>query len=354
MRQTVRFLNTRDEVTLAWAEAGRGPPLIRASNWLTHLEYDWRSPVWRHWTEFLAGHFRYVRYDERGCGMTDWEVGELSFERWVADLDAVIEAADVDEPMVLFGVSQGAAVAIACAVEHPDRVSRLILHGGYAVGAKGRDDSDHVRAYEAMQELARVGWDKSNPVFRQVFTSRFIPEGTEEQVGWFNDLCRRTTTPEIAHRLLAARADVDIRHLLHRVRVPTLVLHADKDEVIPFREGKRLAREIPDATFVPLDSRNHILLEHESAWRDFKAAVLEFTGLSSETSNDADESWALTRRERQILVLLCDGHANARIAEELSISDKTVRNHLCRLYDKLGVHSRAEAMALAHRRGFPG
>lgn len=354
MRQTVRFLNTGDDVTLAWAEAGRGPPLIRASNWLTHLEYDWRSPVWRHWTEFLARHFRYVRYDERGCGLTDWEVGELSFERWVADLDAVIEAAAVDEPMALFGVSQGAAVAIAYAVEHPDRVSHLILHGGYAVGAKGREDFDHIRAYEAMQELARVGWDKPNPVFRQVFTSRFVPEGTEEQVGWFNDLCRRTTTPEIAHRLLAARGEVDIRHLLPRVRAPTLVLHPDKDEVIPFREGKRLAQGIPDATFMPLDSRNHILLEHEPAWRDFMSAVLEFTGLSSKISDNAAKTWALTRRERQILALLCDGNANAHIADELAISEKTVRNHLSRLYEKLGVHSRAEAMVLAHKHGFPG
>lgn len=351
MRQTVRFLNTEDDVTLAWAEAGRGPPLIRASNWLTHLEYDWKSPVWRHWTEFLAKHFHYVRYDERGCGMTDWEVGELSFDRWVADLDAVIEAAGVDEPMVLFGVSQGAAVAIAYAVEHPDRVSHLILHGGYAVGAKGRDDFDHVRAYQAMQELARVGWDKPNPVFRQVFTSRFIPEGTEKQVGWFNDLCRRTTTPEIAYRLLDARGDVDIRHLLGQVRVPTLVLHPDKDEVIPFREGKRLAREIPDATFVPLDSRNHVLLEHEPAWRDFKAAVLEFAGLAGGTSTAASLTDTLTRRERQIFALLCDGHANAHIAEKLSISEKTVRNHLSRLYEKLGVHSRAEALVLAHKHG---
>lgn len=353
MRQTIRFLNTTDDVTLAWAETGRGPPLIRASNWLTHLEYDWESPVWRHWTEFFARHFRYVRYDERGCGMTDWQVGELSLDRWVADLSDVIEAARVDEPMILFGVSQGAAVAIAYAVEHPERVSHLILHGGYAVGANFRENSDQVRAYHAMQELARIGWSNPNPVFRQVFTSRFIPEGTEEQVNWFNELCKRTTTPEIAYQLLAARADVDIRPLLPAVKARTLVLHSDKDEVIPVSEGKRLAREIPDAQFVPLDSRNHIILEHEPAWREFQEVILEFAGLAERENRAEALTGPLTDREQEALALLCEGLSNEAIARRMAISEKTVRNHVSALYGKLGVHSRTEAIVLAHRHGFP-
>jgi len=351
MRQRIRFLTTEDDVTLAWAEAGQGPPLIRASNWLTHLEFDWQSPVWRHWTRFLADHFRYIRYDERGCGMTDWQLCELSFERWVTDLEDVVEAAEVHEPMILFGVSQGAAVAIAYAVAHPERVSHLILYGGYAVGANYREDADHVAAYQAMQELARVGWNKSNPVFRQVFTARFIPEGSEEQIEWFNELCVRTTTPENAHRLLEARAEVDVRPLLHQVRVPTLVLHADKDEVIPVAEGRRLAREIPDATFVPLDSRNHVILEHQPAWQEFERAVLEFTGMGEAASDALRE---LTRRERQIFALLCEGRSNGAIAEALTISEKTVRNHVSHLYAKLGVSSRAEALVLARRQHLPG
>lgn len=353
MRQTVRFLNTGDEATLAWAEAGRGPPLIRASNWLTHLEYDWRSPVWRHWTEFLAGHFRYVRYDERGCGMTDWKVGDLSLDRWVQDLSEVVEAAKVRQPMILFGVSQGAAVAIAYAVRHPERVSHLILHGGYPVGAKHREDTSQVLAYRAMQDLARVGWDKDNPVFRQVFTSRFIPDGTEEQIAWFNELCRRTTTPEIAYRLLEARAEVDVRHLLKKVRAPTLVLHPNGDEVIPVSQGRWLAREIPGAEFVPLNSRNHVLLEHEPAWQHFKEAVLEFTGLEKEAQGAHVLAGPLTRRERQAFTLLCDGLSNEAIATKLDISEKTVRNHISSLYEKLGVHSRAEALVLARKHGFP-
>lgn len=354
MRQRIRFVATEDGTSLAWADVGSGPALVRASNWLTHLEYDWQSPVWRHWTRFFADRFRYIRYDERGCGMTDREVGELSFDRWVADLEDVVQAAGDRQPfeqMVLFGVSQGAAVAIAYAVAHPERVSKLILYGGYAVGAKGRSDADHRAAYQAMQELARVGWDKTNPAFRQVFTSRFIPDGTERQIDWFNDLCVRTTTPEIAYRLLDARADVDVRHLLQRVRVPTLVLHADKDEVIPVEEGRRLARDIPDATFVPLDSRNHVLLEDQPAWQDFQAAVEAFTGTGAAGCPGAGTSAPLTRRERQALHLLCRGLSNAALARELGIAEKTARNHLSHLYAKLGVSSRTEAMVRARERG---
>jgi pimeloyl-ACP methyl ester carboxylesterase/DNA-binding CsgD family transcriptional regulator len=353
MRQTIRYVRTTDGVSLAWARAGQGRTLVRASNWLTHLEYDWQSPVWRHWTRFIASHFNYVRYDERGCGMTDWKVGSLSFDRWVADLDAVIEAAEVEKPTLLFGVSQGAAVAIAYAVEYPERVSGLILYGGYAVGAKRREDTDFAIAYRAMQELVRIGWQKPNPVFRQLFTSRFIPDGTEEQITWFNDLCQRTTTPEIAYQLLGARADVDISDILHKVRAPTLVLHADADEVVPPAEGRRLASEIPGAEFVSLASRNHVLLEHEAAWEDFKAAVLEFAGVSTGQYGAGAIFSTLTTRERQIVELLCRGSPNARIAGALNISEKTVRNHMSRIYEKLGVTSRAEALVLAREQDFP-
>lgn len=352
MKQTIRYLRTPDGVSLAWAETGRGPVLVRASNWLTHLEYDWESPVWRHWTRFLASNFRYVRYDERGCGMTDRSVGTLSLEAWVGDLDAVIAAAAVEEPMLLFGVSQGAAIAIEYAVRHPERVAGLVLYGGYALGAKYREDTDHVIAYRAMQELARIGWRKPNPVFRQVFTSRFIPEGTEKQVGWFNELCRRTTTPEIAYQLLVARASVDINELLPKVRTPTLVLHSERDEVVPVSEGHRLASEIPGARFVSLESCNHVLLEHEPAWRDFKDAVLAFTGVDQATARSASRFETLTARELEIYGLLLDGRSNAGIAGELAISEKTVRNHMSRVYRKLGVRSRAEALVLAREHDF--
>lgn len=351
MKQAARLLLTRDGLTLAWAVSGRGVPLVKAANWLTHLEYDRESPVWRHWTRFLSGHFRYVRYDERGCGLTDRDVGDLSFPRWVEDLESVVEAAAPERPFVLLGISQGASLAIAYAVRHPQQVSHLILYGGFAVGAKGFDDEAYTRTSWAMRELVRIGWDADNPVFRQVFTSRFIPEGTTEQIQWFNELCRRTTTPELAYELFSVRAGVDVRDLLPRVSVPTLVIHARDDAVVPLQQGRNMAREIAGAEFVQLDSANHILLEHEAAWREFQQCVLEFTGQGGRAATIGALD-TLSAREREILALVRAGNTNAVIGYELGISEKTVRNHLSRVYEKLGVHSRSEAVAITYEHGF--
>lgn len=348
MKQQIRFLTTPDNVMLAWAEAGQGQPLVKASNWLTHLEYDWESPVWKHWTEFFAQHFRYIRYDERGCGLTDWHVGDLSFSRWPQDLEAVTDAADINQPFTLLGISQGAATAVAYAVQYPERVSKLILYGGYAAGARKRNEKDWEQLYQSIEQLARFGWDRQNPAFRQVFTSRFIPEGNEEQMEWFNELCRKSTTPAIAAELIAVRAEVDVHDLLPQVTVPTLVVHACDDEVVPFSEGKKLASGIPNARFVQLDSCNHVLLEHEQAWREFKAAVLEFIG---HEVLDSEVLQRLSKRERDILLLLTGGNTNAQIGWELNIAEKTVRNHISNLYAKLGIHSRAQAIVLAHEYG---
>lgn len=355
MKQHVRYVRTADGVNLAWAEAGRGMPLVKASNWLTHLEYDWESPVWRHWTRFLAERFRYVRHDERGCGLSDRNVGDLSFPRWLGDLEQVVDAAGVDRPFALLGISQGAAAAVAYAVRHPQRVSHLILYGGYVVGAWRRDDADAARLYRAVVELLRAGWDAGNPTFRQLFTSRFIPEGTAEQIGWFNELCLKTTRGEIGAALMEARAGIDVRELLPQVRVPTLVLHGRRDQIVPFSEGVRLASGIPGAEFVHLESRNHVLLAHEPAWQDFKDAVLAFTGQAAAAAQGHDGAIAsLSPREREILPLLCQGLSNAGIGWQLGISEKTVRNHLSSLYAKLGMHSRAAVIAFAHSRGLLG
>lgn len=328
--------------------------LIKAANWLTHLEYEWESPVWRHWMRFFTDHFRFVRHDERGCGMTDWNVGDLSFERWVEDLEAVVAAADPQEPFTLLGISQGAAPCIAYAVRHPERVSKLILYGGYARGAFLRDDPDKERFYRAMIDLVRVGWGSDNPTFRQVFTSRFLPGGTDQQIGWFNDLCRKTTSQEIAARLLEARAIVDAREILGEVRTPTLVLHARDDEIIPIAEGHILAAGIQGAQFIELDSKNHVLLDNEPAWARFCDEVLEFVGLRGATVGEDPAFAALTRREREVLSLITEGIGNALIAERLTISEKTVRNHVSNIFDKLGVWTRAQAIVFAHDRNFQG
>jgi pimeloyl-ACP methyl ester carboxylesterase/DNA-binding CsgD family transcriptional regulator len=352
--QRIRYLQTSDNVKLAWAESGTGPVLVKAANWLSHLEYDWESPIWRHWLRFFGDHFRVVRHDERGCGMTDWNVGDLSLERWVDDLEAVVDAADVPEPFTLLGISQGAAICLAYAVRHPDRVSHLLLYGGFARGALRRGNVDQERVFRAVVELARAGWAEDNPAFRQVFTSRFIPGASDEQVKWFNDLCRKTTSPAAVVALLEARAVVEVTDLLPKVRTPTLVLHGRNDAVVPLAEGRLIAAGIAGAQFVELDSRNHILLEAEPAWQRFREAVIEFIGLDAPVSGEDSVFASLSPREREILALLTEGLSNAEIAERRAVSEKTIRNHLSNLFDKLGVWTRVQAIVFARDRGFKG
>jgi pimeloyl-ACP methyl ester carboxylesterase/DNA-binding CsgD family transcriptional regulator len=351
LRQRVRYLRTEDGVQLAWAEIGAGPVLVKASNWLSHLEYELESPVWGHWIRFFGDHFRFLRWDERGCGLTDREVDELSFDRWLADIEALVAASEVREPFALLGISSGAATCVAYAARHPERVSKMVLYGGYARGWAQRGDSKTVREYRAMLELIRLGWGKENPVFRQVFTSRFIPGGSEAQIGWFNQLCRRTSSGDMAARLLEGRSTVDVSSLLGDIQAPTLVIHARDDEVCPVSEARRLAAGIPGAQFVELDSRNHILLEDEPAWARLQEAVLDFAGLPTRGGEDPAFG-RLTAREREVLVLITQGLANADIGGRLAISEKTVRNHISNLFDKLGVWTRAQAIVFARDRGF--
>ena len=355
IRQQIRYVRTRDGVQLAWADAGQGPLLVKAANWLTHLEYDWESPVWSHWMRFFSEHFRFLRYDERCCGMTDWNVGDVSFERWVEDLETVIETAvPSDRKVFLLGISQGGAACIPFAARHPERVAGLILYGTYAKGYSRRGDPAAEQECLAIAELARLGWGRDNPVFRQVFTARFIPDAKAEQVSWFNDLCKKTTSPDIAAELLIARGRVEVSEYLAQLRVPTLVLHARGDQVVPFSAGRYVATGIPGAQFVELDSRNHVLLEGEPAWERFKQAVLEFAGMAPEAAREAAAFAELSPREREVLTLIAEGLGNAEIGERLSISEKTVRNHVSNLFDKLGVWTRAQAIVYARDHGFQG
>jgi pimeloyl-ACP methyl ester carboxylesterase/DNA-binding CsgD family transcriptional regulator len=354
IRQSIRYARTSDDVRLAWASAGKGQTLVKAANWLTHLQYDLESPVWRHWIEFFAGHFHFIRYDERGCGMSQWEVPEVSLLRWIDDLATVIDAARCDEPVVLLGISQGASACIGHAVRHPERVSHLILYGGYATGWAKRGDPQGLRRFQAIVELIRLGWGTDTVAFRQVFTSRFAPGASQEQLEWFNELCRRTTTPDIAAHLMVARSEVDVRELLPQLRVPTLIIHPVDDQVTPLSAGRELAAEIPDAEFVQLESRNHVLLEHEPAWQQFKEVVLEFTGRGTGkyAARPNSRFGELSPREHDVLEGLAAGHSNAQIAANLTISEKTVRNIMSRIFEKLGVESRTQAAVLARDHGF--
>lgn len=273
--QKVRFCEAEDGVRIAYAAIGDGPPLVKPANWMTHLEYDWESPVWRHWTRELARDHRLIRYDERGNGLSDWNVGELGLDTFVRDLEAVVEAAGL-ERFPMLGISQGCAVAIAYAVKHPERVSRLVLFGGYARGWALRGSPEEVARRQALGELMKQGWGQDNPAFRQVFTTLFVPEGTPTQMQWFNDLQRMTTSPANAARLNAAFGQLDVRPLLQQVRAPTLVLHCRDDAVVPFAEGRAMANSIPGARFVAIESRNHIILEQETGWQRFLQEMRTF------------------------------------------------------------------------------
>jgi len=273
--QEVSFCRTSEGINLAVAVCGKGLPVVKAANWMNHVEFDWQSPVWSPLLTQLAAQFRLIRYDERGTGLSDWNVADLSFETFVRDLETVADALDLRR-FALFGNAQGAAVAIAYAVRHPERVSRLVLSGGYAQGWRARGNPAEIEGRKALLKLVRVGWGQDNPAFRQVFTSLMIPGGTLEQSQWVNDLQRVSTSPANAARLLQVFGDIDVAHLLPRVAAPTLVLHSRGDAPCPFEQGLMLARGIPNARFVALESRNNVILSHEPAWQRFVDKVCAF------------------------------------------------------------------------------
>ena len=260
LRQHVRFCTTRDGARVAVATLGKGPPLVRAAHWLSHLEFDLRSPVWRHWLRELSRDHTLVRYDQRGCGLSDWNPPELSFEAWVSDLEAVVDMLGLRQ-FPLLGMSQGGAIAIAYAARHPDKVSRLVLVGAYSRGALRREITSQQREEaQVLVNLIRLGWGRDNPAFRQVFTTQFMPGGEPEQQQWFNELARVSTSPENAARILETFHQIDVADLAGRLKVPTLVMHSQDDARTPFEEGRRLAATIPSAKFVPLASSNHAYL----------------------------------------------------------------------------------------------
>ena len=276
MQQDIRFCRAPDGVRLAYSTVGQGPPLVKTGHWMTHLEFDLESPIWRHLYRELATDYTLVRYDARGNGLSDWDVAEVSLDAFVRDLETVIDAAG-KERFALLGVSQGCAIAIEYAVRHPERVSRLVLYGGYALGWNRRSRSEAEREQDAaMFTLMRLGWGKENPMFRQLFTSQFVPGATKEQADWFNELQRATTSPECAVRFLQAIGETDVTGLLDKVRVPTLVMHARGDARVPFDAGRRMAAGIPGARFVALEGQNHLFLESEPAFARFLEEVRLF------------------------------------------------------------------------------
>jgi class 3 adenylate cyclase/pimeloyl-ACP methyl ester carboxylesterase len=275
LEQEIRYCTAPDGVRIAYATVGSGPTLVKAANWLNHLEFDWESPIWSNLLRELASNHSLVRYDERGNGLSDWDTDEFSLDAFVRDLETVVDELGL-ERFPLFGVSQGCSVSIAYAAKHPEKVSCLILYGGYAIGAKKRQSGNESEQEFALIELVRVGWGQNNPAFRQVFTSLFIPEGTSKQMQWLNELQRNTISPENAVRHLEVTGQIDVSSLLPKLKVPTLVLHCRGDAIVPFEQGQYLAKSIPGARFVPLEGNNHLMLGHEPGWPKFLAEVRKF------------------------------------------------------------------------------
>jgi pimeloyl-ACP methyl ester carboxylesterase/DNA-binding winged helix-turn-helix (wHTH) protein len=277
-RQQIGFCTAPDGVRLAYAISGSGPPLVKAANWFSHLDEDWLSPVWRPWLQALGRERTLVRYDERGCGMSDWAVERFEFDAWVEDLELVVDSVGLDS-FPLVGLSQGGAVAIAYAVRHPDRVTKLVLVGAYARGRMLRALSDEERREVAIDlELARIGWRRDDEAFRQVFSSQFLPDGPPELWHAFNDLQRRTTSPDNAARFLETFSTIDVSGIAPRVQCPTLILHGRHDLRQPLECARELASLVPGSRLVPLDTRNHILSEHEPAWSVMLQELGDFLG----------------------------------------------------------------------------
>jgi pimeloyl-ACP methyl ester carboxylesterase len=285
LNQQIRFCTTNDGIRIACATVGKGPPLVRAAHWLTHLQYDLDNPVYRHWVREFSKHHQYIRYDERGCGLSDWDV-DLSFEAWVHDLETVVDSLGL-EKFDLLGVSQGGAVSLAYSVRHPERVNHLVLYGAYARGWGNRNLSPaELEEQEAQITLMKLGWGKDNPSARQVFTSRFIPDATLEEIHAFNNLQKVSTSPENAVRFQSVFRTVNVLDLLPKVSVPTMILHLREDASVPFWVGRELATRIPNARFIALEGKDHILLEHDTAWNSFLHEVRDFLGVK-ETPADS-------------------------------------------------------------------
>lgn len=347
--QQIRFCRSFDGTRIAYARTGEGPPLVKAPHWLTHLEYEWDSPIWRPWIDAFSSEYSFVRMDQRAGGLSDRDATDISLEAWVRDLEAVIDAAGL-ERTALFGHSQGAAIAMAFARQHPERVSHLVLLGAYARGWQRRGlPPSRLEELEAQLKLVEAGWERQDAPYRQMYAVQIIPGGSLEQLNALNELQRVSAEPAAAARIMRTMAGLDVTPVASALRVPTLVLHARGDRRAPFEEGRRLAGVIPDARFVPLESENHILLAQEPAFRQFFEALRGFVVGASAAPSPLLAG--LTARELEILERIGQGLDNAQIAAHLGLSEKTVKNHITRLFAKIGVENRSQAMLVALKRG---
>jgi pimeloyl-ACP methyl ester carboxylesterase/DNA-binding CsgD family transcriptional regulator len=339
--QQIRFCEAPDGVRIAYAVSGTGPPMLVSTCWLSHLQHDWESPVWRHFLEDVGRFVTIVRYDERGYGLSDWDVTDHSLEARIGDLEAVADDAGF-ERFALMGMAQGGPPAIAYATRHPERVSRLLFYGSYAGAISGGADTEE--ELEAFVQLIKVGWGRPQHHFRRVFTSMMIPGATEEQMRWLDELQRVAASASTASSALRQRSKADCVPLLADLDVPTLVLHSLRDQMNDFESGRLLATRIRGARLVPLDSDNHIVLGDEPAWPVFVDEVRAFVAPDGTPAPVAD---GLSPREREVLALVAEGRSNDEIAAELHLSVRTVERHLGNVYAKLGLRGPSARAAAA-------
>ena len=353
MTQKIRFCTASDGTRIAFASDGEGPPLVRVNNWFTHLELDWGGPVWRHWSEALGEKRTLVRYDPRGSGLSDRVASDFSLDAMVSDLEAVVDALALRR-FALLGLCQGGAVAIAYAARHPERISRLALYDSYLHGAfisaAGEKLAQQARAFS---KLIEIGWGRKVGAFREMFAGILMPDCPGgEQLKWIGEMQRRSASPEAACQLWNAFHSFDVRAEAPKVRAPTLVFHVRGDAMVPFEAGRLLAATIPNARFLPLEGRNHILRPDEPAWPTFKAALNEFLGEDEPVDESASSAFAaLTAREKQILDSIARGLTNSQIAVLLGIAEKTVRNHVTSIFAKLATPHRSQAIVIARKAG---
>jgi pimeloyl-ACP methyl ester carboxylesterase/DNA-binding CsgD family transcriptional regulator len=352
VRQQIRFCRAVDGTRLAYALSGEGAPLVKTGNWLTHLEHDWRTPLWQPFLARLSESRRLVRYDPRGNGLSDWDVEDLSLDANVADLEAVVDAAGL-ERFDLLGISQGGCVAVAYAARHPERVRRIVLYGAYARGMLLRDRAELQREeVETLRRLIRIGWGSGMAAYRQVFSSLFMPTASQAQQQAFSELQLVSASAHNAERILATFCCMDVRELAPRVAAPTLIMHVRGDAAVPYSEGRLLATMIPNAEFVPIEGENHVLIPDDPAFEQIGDEIERFLAAGAEpTAQSARLPSDLTGREREVLELIARGYDNGSIAAQLHVSSKTVRNHVTHILAKLDVTHRSAAIVLAREAG---
>jgi pimeloyl-ACP methyl ester carboxylesterase/DNA-binding CsgD family transcriptional regulator len=351
--QRIAFARAKDKTTIAYALSGEGPALVRAGTWLTHVHHDWDSPFLGHWLRFMSERHTLVRYDPRGCGLSQTDVGSFTFDDWVADLEAVVDRLEL-ESFPLFGMSQGAAVAAEYAIRHPERVSQLILYAPLVTGWRGRT-SPGSQQWQLMEQLVVTGWGEENMAFPSMFAHLFMPQSPPQARQWYAELQRKMASKEVAVRFMSVLAELNMFRRLKEIRVPTLVIQIARDQVVDPRSAIGIAGEIPGSEFVSIDSGNHILLEDEPGWQEFKNVFTRYVpGSAAPARRDAaalERIGQLSAREQKILGEIAKGLNNREIAGGLFISEKTVRNHITSIFDKLGVSSRAQAIVLAKEAG---